>query len=73
MQNRNRTAVALAPTPEPRLYTIKNAAAYLSTTVWYVRSIVWARQIPHLRCGNRIVIDKADLDAFIDSQKVAAA
>lgn len=53
----------------PRLLGVKDSAAYLGATVWFVRSIIWNRQIPFLRLGKRLVIDRVDLDAFIVTQK----
>ncbi len=57
---------------EPRLLTIPMAAAYLSSSVWAIRQLVWARKIPHLVIGRRILFDKADLDRYVESQKVPA-
>lgn len=54
---------------EPRLLSIKQAAAYLNCTVWATRSLVWGREVPSLKIGNRILFDRADLDAFIESRK----
>ena len=58
---------------EPRLLRVKEAADYLSTTVWFVRTLVWSRAIPHLVFGKRILLDRDDLDRYADSQKKAAA
>jgi excisionase family DNA binding protein len=57
---------------QPRLLNIKAAAAYLSATVWFMRSLVWERKIPFLKFGNKYVFDKQDLDAFVASQKTCA-
>jgi excisionase family DNA binding protein len=54
-----------------RLMPIKPAAAYLGTTVWQMRTLVWEKKLPHLRIGKRILFDKADLDSYVDSVKVA--
>jgi excisionase family DNA binding protein len=60
--------------PEPRLLTIRQAAVYLGTTEWFIRSVgVWERKIPHVRLGKRILFDRSDLDKFVDDQKKAAA
>lgn len=53
----------------PRLLPIKAAAAYLSCTIWAVRSLVWNREVPSLKIGNRILFDKKDLDAYVEAQK----
>lgn len=53
----------------PRLLPIKQAAEYLSCTVWAVRSLVWNREVPSLKIGNRILFDKKDLDALVERMK----
>jgi excisionase family DNA binding protein len=65
--------IKLENAPIPRLLPIKDAAKYLGATVWHVRSMVWARQIPHARLGKRIVIDRADLDCYVERIKVGAS
>jgi excisionase family DNA binding protein len=54
------------------MLTVKDAAAYLGTTVWFIRSQVWDRKLPALKFGKRLVFDRADLDAFVEAQKRAA-
>ena len=58
---------------EPRLLRIKEAAAYYGATVWFIRSLVWSRAVPHVVFGKRILLDRADLDRYLESQKKAAA
>ncbi len=55
-----------------RYLKIKDAAAYIGATVWCVRQLIWDRKIPFVRLGNRYVIDRLDLDNFMQSQKVPA-
>ena len=50
----------------PRLLTIPQAAAYCSCTVWAVRQLCWSKELRSIRIGNKIQIDRADLDALID-------
>ena len=52
------------PLVQPRLLEIKAAAAYLATTVWFMRSLIWGRRIPFAKLGKRYVFAVADLDAF---------
>jgi excisionase family DNA binding protein len=56
----------------PRLLNIKQAAAYLAATVWFLRELVWSRRIPFAKFGNKYVFDIRDLDAFVDAQKTQA-
>ena len=53
----------------PRLLRIKQAAEYLSVTPWFVRSLIWSRAIPFLLLGKRHLIDRADLDTYVDRMK----
>jgi len=59
--------------PVPRLLRISEAARYLSTTTWFIRSLIWSHSIPFLQLGKRHLIDVQDLDAYVDSQKTGAA
>jgi excisionase family DNA binding protein len=58
---------------EPRLLRVKEAAAYLGATVWFMRSLAWNRAVPHVVFGKRLLFDRADLDHYLESQKKAAA
>jgi len=62
---------AVIPQVQPRLLTIRAAAQYLSATVWAVRTLLWQQEIRHTQIGRRILIDRADLDAFVN-QRLAA-
>lgn len=59
------------PTIEPRLLTVKDAARYLNTTMSFVRSLIWSG-FPHLRRGKRLLLDRADLDLYVERQKTEA-
>ena len=50
----------------PRLLTIPQAAVYCSCTVWAVRQLCWSKELRSICIGNKIQIDRADLDALID-------
>jgi excisionase family DNA binding protein len=54
---------------EPRLLRVEEAAKYLGTTIHFMRTLGWDRQIPFLRLGQRILFDRADLDAFVERRK----
>ncbi len=53
----------------PRLLGIKAAAHYLGATPWFVRSQLWAGNLPYLQLGKRFVIDVQDLDRFVEAKK----
>ncbi len=61
------------PNPAARLLTVNESATYLGCAVWFVRTLAWNRVVPYLKLGKRIVFDRADLDAFVEKQKQAAA
>ena len=56
-------------TGNKRLYTLKEASAYLGRSVWGVRELIWAGKIPVVRDGRRIFIDILDLEKFVESNK----
>ena len=58
---------------EPRLLTVSAAAAYLSCAVWAVRVLLWKKEIPFIRLGKRFLIDRADLDDFVERRKESAS
>jgi excisionase family DNA binding protein len=58
---------------QPKLINIKEAAAYIGATVWFMRTIVLENRIPFVRFGHRLLFDPTDLDAFIQREKVMAA
>lgn len=54
----------------PRLLNVKDAAKYIAGHEWYVRTLIRNRQIPYLVVGRGYAVDRADLDQFIDKQKI---
>jgi excisionase family DNA binding protein len=64
-----KTNAVAVPVSAPRLLDIKNAAHYLSTSVWQMRQLVWSKQIPNVRLGHKILFDRADLDKFVEAAK----
>lgn len=54
---------------ECRLLSVVEAAAYLGVSAWHVRRLVWGGDLPAVRLGRLVRIDRADLDKFIDEQK----
>jgi len=57
---------------QSRLFDIKMAARYLSTTVWQMRTLVWEKKVPHVKLGRRILFDRGDLDKLVESMKQLA-
>jgi excisionase family DNA binding protein len=57
------------PKIAPRLLGVTEAAHYLGSTTWAVRKLAWAKDVPHVKLGSRILFDIHDLDAFISRAK----
>ena len=55
--------------PAPRLLDYKAAGAYLSLSYWSLRELVLNGEIPCVRFGKKILIDRQDLDAWIEANK----
>jgi len=63
----------------PRLLDLEAAGQYCGVSYWTMRDLVFAREIPHVTFPNprtragrpirRILIDRHDLDSFIDKNK----
>lgn len=54
---------------QPRLMTIPQAAAYLASRVWTIRSLIWSGELPRIRAGKRFLLDRADLDRWVERSK----
>jgi len=61
----------ISPLPIKRLFSIKEAAVYLSKGVFGVRTLIWNGDLPIVRDGRRILLDRNDLDGFIEKNKTA--
>ncbi len=54
----------------PRLLNIKQVAVYLGTTIWRVRTLEWAGELPAVRnLGRRLLFDIRDLDNLLAAHK----
>jgi len=67
-----------APSPAvqivgPRLVSPKDAAAYLSMSIDVVRAMIQKRQIPYILNGRRYLLDRLDLDRYIEKIKIGTA
>jgi excisionase family DNA binding protein len=54
---------------EPRLLSPSAAATYLGISVWTARRMIWRGDLPSVRVGRLVRIDKCDLEAYIAEQK----
>ena len=56
--------------PQSRLLSQSAAAAYLGISKWTLRDLVFRGEIPCVRIKRRILVDRQDLDAFLDRSKI---
>jgi excisionase family DNA binding protein len=52
-----------------RLFSVKESAFYLSVSQWTVRERIGAGLLPAVKIGHRLLLDRADLDRFIEMNK----
>jgi excisionase family DNA binding protein len=57
-------------TIEPRLLSQHDAATYLAISYWTLRDLIFRREIPFVKIGRRILVDRMDLDAYLDRSKI---
>ena len=54
----------------PRLLSQQDAAHYLGISYWTVRDLIFRRELPWVKIGRRILVDRMDLDAYLDRSKI---
>ena len=54
----------------PRLLSQQEAAAYLGISYWTLRDLTFRGELPHVKIGRRILVDRLDLDAYLDRAKI---
>lgn len=64
-----RGIAAVGPVP---LLTVAQAAEFLGTGERFVRRLVSERRLPYVKVGKYVRIERAALDAFIESGRVAS-
>ena len=55
--------------PAPRLLSYRDASAYMSLSYWSLRELVLNGEIPHVKFGKKVLIDRIDLDDWIETHK----
>ena len=55
---------------EPRLLSQHEAARYLGISYWTIRDLVFRHEIPFIKIGRRILVDRLDLDTYLDRSKI---
>jgi excisionase family DNA binding protein len=54
------------------MLNVKQAAEYLGATVSFVRHEEWAKRLPSVTFGKRLMVDQRYLDQYIEAAKVPA-
>lgn len=54
---------------QPRLMTVRQAAAYLGRTEKAIYHMVAADGLPSVRSDSRVMLDRLDLDKWIEANK----
>ena len=57
-------------TSESRLLSQQDAASYLGISYWTIRDLVFRHELPFVKIGRRILVDRRDLDAYLDRSKI---
>jgi excisionase family DNA binding protein len=52
-----------------RLMSLRQASSYLGISYWSVRSLIDRGDLPAVRFGRRLLIDKKDLDSLVEARK----
>ena len=56
--------------PEKRLYSIKELVRDIGATEWFWRSQIWDGQLPYVQVGRKMLIDREDIEVFIQKHKI---
>src|SRR5438309_8094855 len=56
----------------PRLLRIHDAAKYLSATTWQVETLLREKAIPSFVLGKRRVVDRLELDRYVERRNAEA-
>lgn len=59
----------LSPRIQPALFTVKEAAIYLGRSEQAVQHLIFQKELPVVRVGRRVHLDRRDLDAWIENNK----
>jgi excisionase family DNA binding protein len=51
---------------KPRLPDYQAASSYLSLSYWSVRTLVVNGEIPHIKFGKRVLLDRLALDEWVE-------
>jgi excisionase family DNA binding protein len=58
-----------APRVQPALLSVKDAAIYLGRSEQSIQHLIFSHELPVVRVGRRVHLDRRDLDAWIEKNK----
>lgn len=58
-----------APRVQPVLLSVKDAATYLGRSEQSIQHLIFERELPVVRVGRRVHLDRRDLDLWIEKNK----
>jgi excisionase family DNA binding protein len=62
--------IPVEPAQAPITMTAKDAAALLGISYWKLTMMCKAKEIPHLRVGNRLLFRKETLERWMANQEI---
>ena len=57
------------PRIQPILFAVKEAAIYLGRSEQAIQHLIFQKELPVVRVGRRVHLDRRDLDAWIEKNK----
>ena len=58
-----------APAVQPVLLSVKDAAVYLGRSEQSIQHLIFSHELPVVRVGRRVHLDRRDLDLWIEKNK----
>lgn len=58
-----------SPSVQPALLSVKQAALYIGRSEQAVQHLIFQKDLPVVRIGRRVHLDRRDLDAWIEKNK----
>ena len=58
-----------SPNVQPALLTVRQAAIYLGRSEQAVQHLIFQKELPVVRIGRRVHLDRQDLDSWIERNK----
>ena len=59
----------LVPPMQPMLLSVKEAAIYLGRSEQAIQHLIFSHELPVVRVGRRVHLDRRDLDLWIEKNK----